>query len=261
MANPKQIGQNAGIYSQADLFTVLRTRVGTTDEILSNTQALTFLEDARVEINQRKPKIVLGSFSTVADQQFYSTTQANVPATWTGGKLFVFWRGGGSGGACSSIPLGPYNYDASDVLLAAIYGGTTLSAWEIDRVISQYNYFLRRFGARGWMTEGNQILLSPAPTAVETVYYLVPIERFATVTDIDIEYRDVFWLFAVHGAANRLAALQGEIASSEGPDGKDVSTAAGMRWREQADACINRFERLMSHGPTMARLHPGPRFV
>ncbi len=220
---------------------------GISPALLTNDEIDECLEDARVELNRKKPLYSFLSFNTVAGQQCYTATQAGMPTNWIKPPR-IFWSGGAGG--CSSLGLfanvglsDPMNWIVKDIFEN---NGSNLrqDQFRIGQAIAAYTFLFDRFAGKGWMGEDERVWLSPVPSSVETVYYFVGIPRFLNVLTIDERFRSAFFAWAEHRACQMLMQKQGEVAGTTGDAGKKVTSAGGARYEKQADKAEARFKTL-----------------
>lgn len=257
-----KLSENGVLYDQPKLRDKVRALVGQVSKlILTDDIADGFLEDARVEICNRKKLKAFRSFKTQAGKQRYDIFEANFPANFLGHPE-GFWQGG-AGGGCAGLPFpgafsDPWTWIVADIMQNQ---GSLVRVNQpaIDRMFKELSYLQDRFGGKAWWGPDERLWLTPVPTADGVdVYYFVPVPRFAAVLDVDDRYRSPFFSYVEFRAATFMAGRQSEVGSWKHGNGDEGSTAAGARYEKQAARAEARFDQAMSHpgGATPMRARP-----
>lgn len=243
--------------SQAAQRQALRYRVGqgTSTEVLDDSEIDECLISALREINRLDPSWYLGHFSAVADQQRYLIS-AFAPST-KNGPMQVFWGPTGSEGTCSTPGIFTSLGDAySWMIRNLLQQGTQIfldeSALEIGA--RRYAVLQRYLGGKGWEDRDGYVWLDPVPTTPVEVYYLCPIDRFATALATDGEYSEALMDFATYRAAQLLSGKQSEVVSASGGRGTIVGTSGGKIYFEIADRALKSFRERMAIAPNVSTL-------
>lgn len=163
-------------------------------------------------INRHNPKVDLGSFTTVADQNDYDSLPAN-------GVLVteVFWSG--SGYDDFSPEVQEFVNSLIEYTEAYVPGLSAVNNQAlIEGFYKNYEQYVQSFSGRGWFTEERKIRITPYPSSSgDTVYFFYTLPRYSAVTDITNEDDlDALRYHAASMAMRYLAIKRGKVRSSRG---------------------------------------------
>ena len=236
----------------------LRIRVGQSDsiELFSDAEATSCLNAARDEFNRMAPILELKSFLTVANQQFYTPTEAGIPADSIGLLKKVFWKGG-SNCSTSLFPAvfgDGYGWVLND-LISGNYTKLHVDMVALDIIAREWTVLQKYFGGSGKQKRDNNIWLDPIPTASNIrVYYYAKMPKFATSDLVTKDVNEVFMCWAEHRGDLLMAKKQSEMAKVRAGFGKSVDTAAGAVYLANAKDAEKRFYAGIQKIPKMYRI-------
>lgn len=191
------------------------------------------LADALRAINRYWPKYLIGSFTTVADQQSYTPLPA-------GGRelVEVFWSDKACDAQLASVWPASLQAELGELAGEVVEGegGTRIAVMPGALTAFQRHRSTldRWFGRSSVRTARDTVYLIPKPTSAgTTVYFVYSADRFAAVSDVtdDIpELAEAFWLWAESKALEIASAGAGAVKRVRGPDGTVVEIdVEGMR--------------------------------
>lgn len=236
----------AAYATQADQRTALRARLGqgTSSEVLSDAEIDECLSAALWETNRRDPLWFFSSFTASANTQRYLAT--SFAPTNKVGPMEVYWGRSGAGSGCATPGIFSSLGDAYQWMIGQILGGqpgqVLVDTAALEIWAYRYTALQRYLGGRGWEGEDGYVWLDPIPTTATAVYYMCPIERYATALSMTREHIEALMDYAVYRGALLMAAKQSEIASVNMAGGKLIGTAGGMVYMRIAEDALARFE-------------------
>jgi hypothetical protein len=243
--------------SLAAQLTALRYRVGqgTSTEIVDDSELTECLNAALRELNRMASLWVLGSFDTVAGQQRYTETEANVPSNAYRPIHKIFW--GYNGAVADPISAGLLNSCGCLPVACMLMDGYPIDAFDPaarEIIARDWSLFQRYLGGRGKQLKDDYIWLDPEPGSVQTVYYFVRTPRFAASDDVDDQWAEALMDLAEAKACMLIAGKQSEVERVSAGFGKSVTTAGGRIYHRMAKDAEYRFYQAVQAIPKIYRV-------